>query len=118
MKELDKILTELHVQKFCNGYIDLICPTESVSEFIDKMNDLNIRITGFTWWCHATSNHKACGMGGPKCTSTDGYYSEIQMGHIIEFDNNEEVRNFLLNEYPKSKEYKPCHCPGFWLDIK
>lgn len=117
MKELDKILTELHVQKIGSGYIDLICPIENINEFINKMNDLNIRITGFTWWCHATSNHEACGMGGSKCTYTDGYYSEIQIGHTIEFENNEEVRNFILNEYPKSKEYKPCYCPGFWLDL-
>lgn len=117
MKELDKILKELCIQKIGSGYIDLICPTESVNEFINKMNDLNIRITGFTWWCHASDTHEACGMGGPKCTYTHGYYSEIQMGNVIEFDSNEEIRTFLLNEYPKSREYKPCYVPGFWLDI-
>lgn len=114
---IDKILNEFKIQKLGSGYIDLICPTENISKFIDKMNDLNIKITGFTWWCHATSTHKACGMGGSKCKYTDGWYSEIQMNHIIEFDNNEEIRKFLLTEYPESREYKPCYRPGFWLNI-
>ena len=52
-----------------------------------------------------------------KCKYTNGWYSEIQMNHIIEFDNNEEIRKFLLTEYPESSEYKPCYCPGFWLNI-
>lgn len=117
VNELDKILEELQVQRVGIGCIDLICPTESIGKFIDKMNELNIHIIGFTWWCHAANTHEACGMGGPKCIYTDGYYSEIQMGYVIEFDNNEEIRNYLLNEYPNSSDYKPCYVPGFWLNI-
>ena len=52
-------------------------------------------------------------------TKGNEYAEELskKVGCSIEFDSNEEIRTFLLNEYPKSREYKPCYVPGFWLDI-
>ena len=116
--DLEIIFEELDIQSVGNGYIDLICPKENIGSFIDNMNSLGIKITGFTWWCHATNSHRACGMGGPKEKFGNGYYSEIYMESVIKFNSNEEFRKFLLEEYPNSDEYKPCYTPAFWIDFE
>ena len=55
-------------------------------------------------------------MGGPLSKYEGGWFSEIQ-GELIQFQSNEEIRNYLTNVYPKSEDYKPCFVPAFWLDI-
>ncbi len=112
----DDIFEKLHIQPVGNGYIDLICPMGSVNDFIDEMNRLKIRIIGFTWWCHVEEGHVPCGMGGPKSKYDNSWFSEIQ-DELYEFKSNEEIRNFLINIYPKSSEYKDCFVPAFWLDM-
>lgn len=116
-KKVDEIVERLHIQTVGNGYIDMICPKENIGAFIDEMNALGIRIYGFTWWCYATDSHKPCGMGGPKNRYGEGRYSEIEMGKVILHDScNNEIRDFLLNAWPNSEDYKPCHTPAFWLE--
>lgn len=39
------------------------------------------------------------------------------MGSIIEFPSNEAFKNFLLTDWPRSSNYKPCFNPAFWLDV-
>lgn len=120
MKEksvLDTVIEKYKIQPVGNGYIDLICPWQSVNDFIDELTQHNIKITGFTWWCHAVGEHNPCGMGGPKNKFGDGFFSEIEMGRICEFSSNKDVKSFLLYEWVNSDDYKPCYVPAFWLDV-
>ena len=114
--DLQRIIDELHIQAIGNGYIDLICPKENAGKFIDEMDKLHIKIIGITWWCHVTEGHEPCGTGGPKNKFGPGWYSEIPLTDLIRFESNKELRQYLLKEYPASKEYKECHMPAFWLE--
>ncbi len=97
--------------------IDLICPKENIAAFIDELTALDIRIYGFTWWCHVTGGHAACGSGGPKNQFGDGWYSEIlPMGNLLQFEDNMSLRHFLLEDYPACEDYKECYRPAFWLE--
>lgn len=113
---LNKILNDLHIQSVGSGFIDLICPKQSIEKFIDEMNKLHIKIIGITWWCHVTEGHEPCGMGGPKNKFGSGWYSEIPLVDLTRFDSNEQLRKYLLEEYPVSEEYKECFVPAFWLE--
>lgn len=115
--EIDNILECLQVQPVGSGYIDCICPIQNVAAFIDSISRLNIRITEFTWWCFVSNDHKPCGMGGPKNEYGTGWYSEICMGKTYDFPSNEALKQYLICEWPKSTDYKPCYTPAFWLDL-
>jgi hypothetical protein len=115
---LDENMKKLSVQPVGNGYIDCICPFTNVEPFIDSMNKLNIKITGFTWWCLVIKEHEPCAMGGPRSIYGSGWYSEIPpMSEVHEFLDNEAIKNYLLNEWPSSIDYKSCFTPAFWLDV-
>ena len=114
--DLQRIMDELHIQSVGNGYTDLICPKENAGKFIDAMDRLHIKIRGITWWCHVTEGHEACGMGGLKNKFGQGWYSEIPLTGLIHCDSNNQLRKYLLEEYPASKEFKECYTPAFWLE--
>lgn len=114
---LDENLKKLSVQPIGNGYIDCICPLANIAQFIDTMNEINIKITGFTWWCLVIEGHEPCGMGGPRDRHSPGWYSEIPMDSILKFSSNADIKNFLFNDWPSSSDYKPCFHPCFWLDV-
>ena len=111
--ELEEIFKRLCIIPVGSGFLELICPKDSISEFIDEMDRLNIKITGFSWWCHVTEGHRPCGMGGPENEYGDGWYSEIEMGAFTKLSNNDAYRRFFASEYPNSKDYKPCRVPAF-----
>lgn len=126
MELFSKSLDNLKIQPVGDGFIDLICPPEHIEAFIDLCNEHRMIIKGFTWWCHVTEGHKACGMGGPKSEYYDGWFSEMPMNEIIKLSdnvswesyvaNNENYRNYFVNEWPKEENYSDCHWPGFWLE--
>lgn len=115
-KGLDAILDKLHIQPVGDGGIDLICSMENVNLFVREMNRLNVKIKGFTWWCHVVDGHEPCGMGGPKSQYYSGWFSEIPMDEVISFDKNEKYLKYLLDEWPYCDEYKACYFPGFWIE--
>ncbi len=94
----------------------MICPVQNIGEFIDRMDELGIAIKGFTWWCHVHGYYQPCGLGGPRNRYGDGWFSEIPMNKIICFESNEELKHYLLVNYPDSHEYKECYVPAFWLE--
>ena len=114
--ELESIIERLHMIRVGKGFFELICPQNSIAEFIDEMDKLHIDITGFSWWCHVTEGHQPCGRGGPRDEYEDGWYSEIQMGTFVEMDSNYAYRRFFTVEYPTSNEYMPCRVPAFSLE--
>jgi len=116
-KSLQNIFEEYHVQPIGNGYIDCICPKENIEGFILALDELNVRIDGFTWWCFSDKNHQPCGMGGPQNKYGEGFYSEMGDSGLIEFQSNEEYKYYLLNDFQKSNNYKDCLVPGFWLSL-
>lgn len=109
-------MNDLHIQSVGNGFVDMICPKENIEKFIDEMDRLHIKIIGFTWWCYVAEGHTPCGMGGPKNRFGPGWHSEISMGDLIRVNSNKQLRKYLLEVYPSSKEYKPCYTPAFWLE--
>ena len=115
-KSLQDILKKCHVQPVGSGYIDCICPKENIERFISAIDELHVKIDGFTWWCFSNNEHQPCGMGGPKNKYGEGFYSEIDSG-LIEFQNNESYKRYLLKEFPNSSEYNKCFVPGFWLSL-
>lgn len=114
--ELESIIKRLCLISVGSGYFELICPYDSIAEFIDEMDKLEIKITGFTWWCHVTEGHTPCGMGGPVNKYGKGWYSEIEMFAFISLGSNEAYRRYFAEEYPGSKDYKPCRVPAFSLE--
>lgn len=114
--ELEDIINRLHMIRVGTGYFEMICPQDSIVAFLDEMDRLDIDITGFSWWCHVTKGHEPCGMGGPRDTYGDGWYSEIEMFAFTSLDNNDAYRRYFTIEYPNSKDYKPCHVPAFSLE--
>lgn len=114
--ELEAIIKRLHMHCVGMGFLEIICPQNSIVEFIDEMDKLHIDITGFSWWCHVTEGHEPCGMGGPRDRYGDGWYSEIEMGDFTSLDSNDAYRRYFTIEYPDSKDYKPCRVPAFSLE--
>ena len=108
-------MKELKIQPVGDGFIDMICPIESINAFIDLCDLIGLRIVGFTWWCHVTDGHEPCGMGGPRSEYGDGWFSEIPMEKIVEMKDNEAYRSFFSTEWPSDPEYRECYRPGFWL---
>ena len=115
-KELEGFIKRLHMIRVGKDFLELICPENSIVEFIDEMDKLDIKITGFSWWCHVTEGHEPCGMGGPRDEYGNGWYSEIKMGDFIELDSNYAYRYYFMTEYPAIKDYKPCRVPAFSLE--
>lgn len=113
LNKLNTIFEKLKIQPVGKGFVDLICPIENADLFITEMDKMGIQIKGFSWWCYVTGNHKPCGMGGPKNEFGEGWFSETM--DDIYFDSNEKYRDFFLNKWKKSIEYKPCYQPGFWI---
>ncbi|SDB13313.1 hypothetical protein [Butyrivibrio sp. INlla16] len=111
-----QILSRLKIQAVGGGKIDLICPPDSVDEFIDLCCAEGTTIEGFTWWCHVTEGHIPCGMGGPKSVYFDGWFSEIPMDDIIRLGDNESYREFFNRTWPSDKNYHGCYWPGFWIE--
>ncbi len=109
-------LEMLKIQPVGNGLIDLICPWESVEPFVRQCDGAGLTVTGFTWWCHVTGNHRPCGMGGPRSVYFDGWFSELPMDDPVCFDNNAEVLHYLKDVWPRESGYRPCLWPGFWLE--
>ena len=114
--KLEEIFERLHMIRVGRGFLEIICPKNSIKEFIDEMDKLRINITGFSWWCHVTENHEPCGMGGPRDRYGDGWYSEIEMFAFTTLKNNNAYRHFFTIEYPNSTDYKPCRVPTFSLE--
>ena len=82
------------------------------------MDALGVQILGFQWWCLVTDGHEPCGYGGPLNQYGEGWYSEVAPTEaLLEFPDNQAVRDYLMHSYPNSSEYKPCHHPGFWLEM-
>jgi hypothetical protein len=116
-EHLDKVMEDLQVQPVGSGYIDCICPSRNIGMFIDSLNKLDIKISELTWWCFVDDAHEACGLGGPPNRFGTGWYSEMPFQETLKFSDNEKVRNFLLSEWPKSRDYQACYTPGFWLVV-
>ena len=116
--ELYAIARQLHITVVGNGYIDWICPKENAELFINEMERLGVRITGFTWWCHVCDGHEPCGLGGPCDEYGNGWYSEICFGDVHEFSCHAQLRRYLFEEFSASEGYRSCFVPAFWLDIK
>lgn len=111
-------LNEMKIQPVSNGCIDMIYSPENIDVFIDFCTANNILIKGFTWWCHVTDGHEPCGMGGPKARFYDGWFSEIELGTVIELFDNKSYKEYFKTVWPADKEYHSCYWPGFWLEIK
>lgn len=115
-RPLLEILQGLKIQPVGDGMADLICPSHHIKSFIDMCDRNDIKIKGFTWWCHVTEGHEPCGMGGPKSIYFEGWFSEVPMENIISFETNEEYGDYLLVKWTNSSDYKACYWPGFWIE--
>lgn len=114
--ELESIIKRLRMIRVGSGFLELICPQDSIAEFINEMDNLGVNITGFSWWCHVTEGHEPCGMGGPCDEYGDGWYSEIEMFAFTTLTSNDSYRHYFTTEYPNSKDFKPCRVPAFSLE--
>ena len=111
-------LDELRIQPVGEGedMIDLICPPEKIDAFLDLCNTEGIEIKGFSWWCHVTEGHEPCGMGGPKSSFFEGWFSEIPMDDIVRLSDNASYSTFFKYIWPEEDNYHDCWWPGFWLE--
>lgn len=119
---LDKLLLDYKIQPVGWGYIDCITIKENASGFIKSLSELGIRITDITWWCHCMiggNKETGCphGEGGPRSKYFDGWFSEMYQIPNVKIKDNNEIIQYIFNEWPTTKEYLPCLIPAFWLDV-
>lgn len=118
-EKLDKLIKKNKVQPVGDGYIDCIVSYKNVADFIDGLNTLQIKIGGLTWWCHCIENRRGgCphGMDGPKSIYFQGWFSELDTP-FVQFSNNDEALNYILDTAPQEEGFFPCFTPALWLDI-
>ena len=118
-EKLDKLIKECKIIPTTGySYDNLICPKENIEKFIKGISALNIRIPYNAWWCKVTEGHEPCGGGGPVDKENNCWYSESWEGEDIGvFKSNEELLNYLINDWEKDKNYKECYVPAFWLKV-
>ncbi len=116
-EKLDTIIDKYNITMMGSGYLECICPFKNIENFLDEINNLNIKICGFNWWCFVCDDgsHEPCGHGGPK--TKDGYYSEINMSEFWKFDSILEMKKYLIHDYVNSSEYKSCYNPSFYIEV-
>ncbi|MDH6367517.1 MULTISPECIES: hypothetical protein [unclassified Breznakia] len=110
-----KIMKTYKVQSVGNGFIDCICPTSNISDFLEELNELGIGITHFTIWEYVRENKglPVVGMGGPKYDYGEGWYAEIGCDYF-NFTGETNLIEMLSEE---STRWNCEIVPGFWLDI-
>ena len=115
-EKLDIIIDKYNITIVGSGYGECICPYKNIENFLDEINNLNIKIYAFSWWCFVSDDgsHEPCGYGGPK--TKDGYYSEINISEFLEFDSILEMKKYLIHDYVNSSGYKPCYNPSFYME--
>jgi len=123
-EDLDDLLEKSKAQPVGWGYIDCIIKPDNVTEFVNKLTEMDIRISALTWWCDCTDkkmNHDGCphGMGGPDSRFYDGWFSEMPWDYVRcdDFEDNTEVLNYIFSNFPQSEDYLPCLIPALWLDV-
>ena len=115
-RHLDEIIEKYNVQPVGWGYIDCIVTFDNVFDFINDLSEVNISITGVTWWCHCKDENSGCphGMGGPVSKYYSGWFSEMWYP-LVEFENNQQVVFYIKN--PADNEILECFVPALWLDV-
>jgi hypothetical protein len=119
-ERLDAALASCKAQPIGGGYVDIVTAPEYILPFIDAMQCLNVRIRAISWWCFD--------QGGPGCPHGSdprqslyfsGTFSEmlISVKEFKKYESHDDVRQYILEDFPKSREYLPCLVPGFWLDV-
>jgi len=120
---IDNLLAKYKVQPVGKGYIDCIVTMENVKDFINELSFNNILVTGVSWWCHHTKENDKkynyeYGMGGPKSTYYEGWFSEVPYMFGDGFNDNIDAMDYIFNKVKKDKFYSPSLVPGLWLNFK
>ncbi|WP_144556031.1 hypothetical protein [Bacillus sp. X1(2014)] len=100
--QIEHLFTKYKVQPVGSGYIDCIVMKNNLEEFIKELTALGILISDVSWWCYVNPNNETTecphGMGGPKSTYYEGWFSELQNDF---FEADSEKVNSILNSYDK-----------------
>lgn len=133
--QIKSLLEKYKVQPVGTGYIDLIVLNQFVDSFINELSDINILVSGITWWCHCTESTDGLncqhGMGGPKSKYYDGWFSETTIpmhdvnlinSEIDDFTDkikysNDKVIKFIKSDFVKSEFYIRYLVPALWLYV-
>ncbi|HBS45177.1 MAG TPA: hypothetical protein DEA91_13260 [Paenibacillus sp.] len=139
--KIETLLEKYQSYPVGSGYIDIITKYELSEKLIEEISNAGIAINAVTWWCHCSDENKknhGCphGMGGPKCTCCDGYYSEVGLDYETfeiaesEYNNlqtgvvtkdeihsiNQAVWNYI-REYSYHERFSECLTPALWLHV-
>jgi len=120
--DLDRPLKQHRVQPVGWGYIDCITTFDDVFDFIDDLSSMGVKVNVVSWWCHCKDYSSGCphGYGGPLSKYFDGWFSE--MWFTSEFDNNEQVIEYLKSPIDETmlewfESIPECFVPALWLDV-
>lgn len=116
--KIDELLIKYKVQPVGNGYYDLIVSKDNVKALIDELTALDVKVNEITWWCHCVESNKECphGMGGSESKYYEGMFSEMNLP-TFEFENNDDVIDFILNQSKEEDFYLDCLVPALWLNV-
>lgn len=112
-RELDRLLADHAVQPVGDGYIDCICPRQNIEKFLRDLSLLGVVVTDYTVWQWVSrTDETVWGMGGPRNSFGDGWYSELDV--FRSWRGPDEMENFLTVE---ERRLSCSLVPGFWLAV-
>lgn len=89
-EHLEKLLSEYQIEVLGTAYDDLIIMRDKLEGFLSELNALGILVRFVSWWCYVnpkTAADSGCphGMGGPRATYAEGWFSELQNdGYMVD----------------------------------
>ncbi len=116
--KLDNLIQQYKVQPVGDGYLDCII-TENITEFIDELTNLGIKVVNISWWEHNTGENVSIhGHGGLKSTYYSGWFSEMCHVPLTEtHGNNEYTKKYISEDVKFEKFYAENVVPGLWLKV-
>lgn len=125
-QQLDIVIKNYEIVPVGNGYIDLITRREFILQFINALNNLNIKIAAVSWFDFVDYKREAWGLGGPKnpygegwfseICSDDAYFSTTLLDNVIE-NNNQYLKYIFEDAKKQMKHFYNSFVPSFCLEV-
>jgi hypothetical protein len=119
-ERLDAAIASCKAQAVGGGYVDIVTAPEYILPLIDAMQSLNIRIRAVSWWRMDDGSKETTHEGLTKkslffpCSFSE---TLVTLKKFKKDESYNDVKQYIFEDFPKSREYLPCLVPGFWLDV-
>jgi hypothetical protein len=119
-ERLDAAFSACKAQPVGGGYVDIVTAPEYILPFIDAMQSMNIRIRAVSWWCMDDGSKETTHEGLTKkslffpCSFSE---TLVTLKKFKKDESYNDVKQYIFEDFPKSRETLPGLVPGFWLDV-